>query len=151
MSTLEVGELLYEYTLKITGVTDYGISLEALMTRRVAIPPAGARFDVAVTGNSPGPRLMGKIAGVDYLWVRADGRFQIHVHAEIATDDGARIALHADGVARPRAGSAIIDLRENVTLFTSAPGYSWVNALQVWATGTVDIASGAIQVSGWSA
>jgi len=43
MSTIEVGELLYEYTVKITGMTEYGVSLESLMAGEVAPPPEGAR------------------------------------------------------------------------------------------------------------
>ena len=39
MSTIEVGELLYEYTVKLTRVTDYGIKLDDLMAGRVAPPP----------------------------------------------------------------------------------------------------------------
>ncbi len=151
MSTIEVGELLFDYTLKITNSTEYGVSLESLMAGSATIPPEGARFDVAVEGTSPGPKLKGKVAGIDYLWVRADGRFHIHVHADITTDDGSRIALHAEGVARPRPGSPIADLRENMTLFSSAKGYTWVNALQVWAVGTVDLATGVIHVKGYSA
>ena len=95
MSTIEVGELLYEYTVKITGMTEYGVSLESLMAGEVAPPPEGARFDVAFEGASSGPKLKGKVTGVDYLRIRADGRFQLHIHAEITADDGQKIALHA--------------------------------------------------------
>jgi hypothetical protein len=151
MSTIEVGELLYEYTLKITGVTEYGVSLESLMAGEVAPPPEGARFDVVFDGASRGPKLKGKVTGVDYVRIRADGRFQLHIHAEITADDGQKIALEADGVALPRKDSSIADLRENVTLFTSSKDYTWVNALQVWGIGTVDLAEQVVQVKGYSA
>jgi hypothetical protein len=151
MSTIEVGELLYEYTLKITGVTEYGVSLESLMAGEVAPPPEGARFDVVFDGASPGPKLKGKVTGVDYVRIRADGRFQLHIHAEITADDGQKIALEADGVALPRKDSSIADLRENVTLSTSSKEYTWVNALQVWGIGTVDLAEQVVQVKGYSA
>lgn len=98
MSTIEVGELLYEYTVKFTGMTEYGVSLESLMAGKVPPPPEGARFDVAFEGASNGPKLKGKVTGVDYLRIRADGRFELHIHAEITADDGQKIALHADGV-----------------------------------------------------
>lgn len=151
MSTIEVGELLYEYTVKFTGMTEYGVSLESLMAGEAAPPPEGARFDVAFEGASSGPKLKGKVTGVDYLRIRADGRFQLHIHAEITADDGQKIALHADGVALPRKGSSIADLRENVTLFTSSKDYTWVNALQVWGIGTVDLAEQVVQLKGYSA
>jgi len=151
MSTIEVGELLYEYTVKFTGMTEYGVSLESLMSGEAAPPLEGARFDVAFEGASNGPKLKGKVTGVDYLRIRADGRFQLHIHAEITADDGQKIALHADGVALPRKGSSIADLRENVTLSTSSKDYTWVNALQVWAIGTVDLAEQVVQLKGYSA
>ncbi len=37
------------------------------------------------------------------------------------------------------------ELRENVTLTTAEPGYAWVNSLQIWAGGTVDLAKGEAQ------
>ena len=66
MSTIEVGDLLYEYTVKFTEVTEYGVSLEALMAGEAAPPVEGARFDVAFEGESTGPRLKGNVKGVDH-------------------------------------------------------------------------------------
>ena len=151
MSAIEGGELVYEYTVSITGLTEYGFAFAPLMAGAVAPPPAGARFDVAFAGEATGPRLQGTVTGVDYLRVRADGRFELHIHAEIVAADGCRISLHADGVALPRSQGAIADLRENVTLATSAPEYVWVNALQIWGVGTVDLAKQVIHVKGYAA
>ena len=137
--TIPVGEHLYEVSVRFTRVTEFGVSMEALGSGQVQPPPEGARFDVAFEGSSRGPKLKGTMTGVDYLHVRADGRFQLHIHAEITTEDGAKIAFFADGVAIPREGSGILDLKENVTLTTSAKACSWVNQLQVWAIGTVDL------------
>ncbi len=151
MSTIDVGELLYDYTCKITGLTEYGVNFASLISGQTAPPPEGARFDVAFAGASQGPRLKGTVTGVDYLRVRADGRLQLHIHAEITADDGQKIALHADGVAILRKESSIADLRENVTLSTSGKDYTWVNTLQIWATGTVDLAEQVIRIKGYSA
>jgi hypothetical protein len=151
MSTIEVGELLYEYTVKLAGITEYGVSLESLMAGTAAPPTEGARFDVAFEGASIGPKVKGKVTGMDYLHVRADGRFQLHIHAEITTDDGHKISLHADGVGLPSKGSPIVGLRENVTLFASSERYAWVNALQVWGVGTVDLAKQVVHIRGYSA
>lgn len=151
MGTIDVGELLYEYTVSLTGITEYGVSFEGLMAGTTTPPPEGARFDVPFEGASNGPKLRGKVAGVDYLRVRADGRFELHIHAEITTDDGQKISLHADGVALPQPGSPVAGLRENVTLFTSSKAYAWVNGLQVWATGTVDLAQRVVTLKGYSA
>ena len=75
----------------------------------------------------------------------------LHIHAEITTDDGHKISVHADGVALPQPGSAVAGLRENVTLFTSSKAYAWVNGLQVWGTGTVDLAEQIVHIKGYSA
>lgn len=150
MSTVEIGELLYEYTLKITGLTEYGFSFEALMAGTAPPPPEGARFNVLFEGAAVG-KLKGTASGIDYLRVRADGRFDLHIHADITTDDGQKISLEGDGVALPREASPIADLRENVTLFTSSKSYAWVNTMQVWGIGTVDLAAQVINVKGYRA
>ena len=107
MSAIEAATLLYEYTLNVTSVTEYGVSLAALASGQVAPPSEGARLDVTFEGSASGPRIAGSVRGTDYLSVRADGRFDLHIHAEITTEDGAKIALFADGVALPRPGSPI--------------------------------------------
>jgi hypothetical protein len=38
-----------------------------------------------------------------------------------------------------------------VALFTSSRAYMWVNGLQVWATGTVDLAEQVVHDKGYSA
>ncbi len=150
MNKIELGEPVYEYTLKITGIVEYGVSLEELGAQKIPVPPEGARFDVIFAGEAKGSKLSGKVSGVDYLHVRADGRFQLDVHAEITTEDGQKISLKADGVAISREGSSISDLRENVTLFSSSKDYTWVNTIQVWAIGTVDLATQEIYIAGYS-
>ena len=150
MSTIEMGDAIYEYTVNIIGMPEYGVSFEELMTGKTQIPPEGARFDVAFAGDVSGPKLSGTVTGVDYLHIRADGRFQLDIHAEITTKDGQKISLKADGVAIPRKDSTISDLRENVTLFSSSKDYTWVNTIQVWAVGTVDLATKIIHVAGYS-
>jgi hypothetical protein len=50
-----------------------------------------------------------------------------------------------------RKGSSIADLRENVTLSTFSKDYLWVNALQIWALGTADLAQQVIHLKGYTA
>jgi hypothetical protein len=87
-------------------------------------------------------------AEVAYVHVRADGRCQLNIHAEITTEDGKKISLAADGVAIPEDGSPVFQRKENVTLMTNHPEYSWVNPIQVWAPGTVDVSKGEIRIKG---
>ena len=89
--------------------------------------------------------------GIDYVRVRADGRFELHIHAAITTQDGEKIAVFADGIAVPRPDSLIADLRENVTLHTSSESYKWVNGLQIWAAVTVDFSKQEVHVRGFVA
>jgi hypothetical protein len=142
------GEKIYEYEVDITGVTDYGLTMEAVLSGQVPIPAQGVRIDVAFAGRASG-RLAGQVRGVDYLRMRADGRIDLDIRATIETDAGQRIALSADGVASPRPGSPVVDLHENVTLSTAAPDFVWVNGRQVWAAGTVDLSTGRIRIEGY--
>lgn len=145
------GELIYEYTARLTHVTDYGLALADVLSGVATRPAEGLRTDVAFEGPVTGPKLRGTVNGIDYGTLRADGRAQLHIHAQITTDDGKRIALAADGVATVEPGCPTGQLRENVTLTTSEPDYDWVNSIQIWATGSVDFGAGQIHVSAYAA
>ena len=142
------GEKIYEYTLDVTGIVDYGASLADVLAGVGKFPPQGVRIDVAFAGRAEG-RLAGSVKGVDYTRMRADGRIDLDIRATLETDDGHRIALSADGIAVPRPGAPIADLWENVTLSTAAEAYAWVNTRQIWAIGTVDFSTGKIQIAGY--
>lgn len=142
------GEKIYEYDCDFTGVTDYGVTMEAILSGKERVPPQGARFDVAFEGRAKG-RLSGRVRGVDYLRMRADGRIDLDIRATIETDDGHRIALSADGVALPRVDEPVVDLFENVSLTTAAADYAWVNSRQIWAPGTVHLVAGKILIEGY--
>jgi hypothetical protein len=139
------GEKIYEYDLDVRGASDYGVSLADILAGKVKVPPQGARVDVAFEGRAKG-RLSGRVRGVDYLLIRADGRVDLDIRASIETDDGCRIALSADGVGTARAGEPVADLCENVRLTTAAADYAWVNARQIWGVGTVNFATGKIHI-----
>ena len=38
------GDKMYEYEFDITGVTDYGVSMDAILASKGTIPLQGARF-----------------------------------------------------------------------------------------------------------
>jgi hypothetical protein len=142
------GEKIYECDLDVTGMTDYGVSLEAVLSGEAKIPAQGVRIDVAFAGQAQG-RLSGRVHGVDYVRMRADGRVDLDIRGVIETDDGHRIALSADGVAVPRADEPIADFWENASLGTAAEKYGWVNTRQIWAVGTVNFASKKIHVEAY--
>ena len=143
-------EQLYEYAGTLTQRVDYGASADAIFSGETPPPPEGARFDAYFECKVTG-KVTGTVKGIDYLHIRADGRAQLHIHAEITTDDGKKISLAADGVATPQPGSPVFLLRENVTLISNHPEYQWVNAIQIWATGTVDLSTGELRVQGYRA
>src|SRR5438105_3679720 len=126
-----------------------GRPVEAYAFREVPAAAEGARVDVYFEGPVAGAKLSGSVKGVDYLNLRADGRFELDIYAEITTEDGKKIALAADGVALGKA--PVLQLRENVKLTTSHPEHAWVNPIQIWASGTVDLAKGEIRVKGYAA
>ena len=142
------GEKIYEYEFDITGVTDYGVSMDAILASKETIPPQGARFDLAVTGRGRG-RLAGRAHGIDYLRIRADGRIELDLHVTIETDDGRRIALSGDGQAAPRNDEPMLDIFANIRLSTADKEYAWVNARQIWAVGTASMATGKMNVEAY--
>jgi len=139
------GEKIYDFELDITGVTDYGVSMDAILAGSEKIPLHGARFDLAVDGRGKG-RLAGRQHGVDYLRVRADGRMELDLHVTLETDDGHRIALSGDGQAAPRPGEPVLDIFGNIRLSTASKEYAWVNERQIWSVGTASLATGKIHV-----
>jgi hypothetical protein len=88
------GEKVYECDFDVTGMTDFGITLDAILSGTEKIPPQGARVDVAYAGTIRG-RVSGSIRGVDYQVIRADGR--------------------------PRTGEPMADLFENVCASSRLP------------------------------
>jgi|tagenome__1003787_1003787.scaffolds.fasta_scaffold20275457_2 hypothetical protein len=144
------GEPVYEYEIQVVQTVEYGMSADSVLSGRDAPPPEGARFDLYLEGSVGGPRVRGTVKGVDYIRVRADGRMELHIHAEITTEQGAKVALEAGGIAIGRPGSAVFDLREHVALTSNHPELSWVNALEIWAAGTVDMSTGHVHVKGSS-
>jgi hypothetical protein len=144
------GALIYEYRPQITQVVEYGTSAEAVLSGQP--PPAeGARFDFHLEGPVSGPKLRGTFSGVDYIYLRADGRAELHIHGAITTEDGKRVALEAGGVAVPEEGCPIFQLREHVSLMSNHPELSWVNPIEVWARGVVDVSTGRVHVQAYGA
>ena len=89
-----------------------------------------------------GPRLTGTISGIDYLTVRADGLFQLHLHARVTTEDGTDISMSSEGVSMQMEGERLAQLRAAVSLFTASETYAWLNQLRLWAMGTLDPVKG---------
>jgi hypothetical protein len=150
VTAIEAGELIYEYTPRVTEIVEYGASAEAVLMRTSAPPEEGARLDLYLEGPVVAGKLKGTVRGVDYLNVRADGRVELHIHAQITLEDGKTVALLAGGVAIPEADSPVYQLREHVELTSNHPELAWVNTTEVWARGTVDVSTGEVHLTAYS-
>ena len=129
------GEKIYEMELDLTGVTDYGVSMEAILAGQEAIPLHGARFDLAVDGRYKG-RLAGRAHGVDYVRVRADGRMELGTSSYYS-------AL------KDATGEPVLDIFANVRLSTASKDYAWVNERQIWGVGTASLATRKVLAEGF--
>src|SRR3954468_12357211 len=150
MNSIDGGALIYEYRPQITQVVEFGASADAVLSGQ-APPPEGARFDFYLEGPVSGPKLQGTLSGVDYIYSRADGRAEIDIHGAITTEDGKRIALQAGGVAIPEEGSPVFQLREHVSLMSNHPELAWMNPIEVWARGVVDVSTGQVHLRAYAA
>jgi Protein of unknown function (DUF3237) len=144
------GELVYEYTPRVTRIVEYGISADAVLMRTSPPPKEGARLDLHLEGPVIAGKLQGTVTGIDYLNMRADGRAELDVRAHITLEDGSKVALAAGGVAVPEEGSSIFQLREHVRLTSHHPSLAWVNTIEVWARGTVDVATGEVHLRAYA-
>lgn len=142
------GELIYEYTARLTGFTEYGASFEAVVAGEAAPPPSGLRVDIRFEGEVRG-KLGGYIEGCDYLNLRADGRMELDIKATLTTPTGEKIAVTAGGIGIPQPGSTRSLLRENVKLTSAHPDYQWLNNLEIWAVGHADVRTGLVTVRGY--
>jgi hypothetical protein len=142
-------EHLFNEEIRLTGITEYGISWKDLTEGKATIAPQGARFDLAFEGRVIGGKINGVIKGVDYLEVRGDGKFMLNIHARIITDDGEIIAVKENGISTP-AGSGNARLNLNMELLTESSKYSWLNSRQIWVVGEVDMLSGQVVAAGFS-
>ncbi len=149
-ATTEIGERLFHETGRLTGISEFGVSWENLLKGEATLPPQGARFDITIEGRLEGERVTGKLTGIDYLVVRPDGYFDLNLYVTITTDDGATIAMHETGtLIRREDGPAELFL--NMRLSTAHKKYDWLNATPVWGRGTVDPATGEIDVTAFGA
>ncbi|MEQ8244859.1 DUF3237 family protein [Fulvivirga sp.] len=135
--------LLFEEDVQLTEVKDYGFSWDDFASGKRPIPSEGLKFDIHFEGDVTGEIIEGKIKGVDYLTVRADGRLFLDLHAAITTHDGSTIYVKETGI------NDNGHLRLAMDFHTNAEKYSWINYKHVWGVGTVDFATGKVKIKGY--
>jgi hypothetical protein len=142
-------ERVFDEEIQLTGITEFGISWEDLVKGNAQLPAQGARFNLEFEGSVNGENINGVIKGVDYLEIRADGKFMLNIHATIITDDGETISVKETGISTPDPlGKAVLHL--NMDFYTVSEKYEWLNKKQVWSVGEVDMTTGKVKVTGFS-
>ncbi|MGD8749563.1 MAG: DUF3237 family protein, partial [Balneolaceae bacterium] len=134
---------LFSEEVQVTNIIEYGMAWEDLLSSRTTIPPQGARFDIAFEATFKGPEISGTLKGIDFLKVRPDGKFMIDIQATMITRDGESIALHENGVLYRDAEQPYVGkLRLTMDCSTASEKYKWVNDLQIWGNGMIDMSKG---------
>jgi hypothetical protein len=142
-------EHLFDEEIRLTGITEYGISWKELIEGNAEIPVQGARFDLSFEGKVTGSKVNGVIKGIDYLEIRSDGKFTLNIHARIITEDGEIISVKENGISTP-GQSGVAKLNLNMEFLTTSSNYSWLNRKQVWVVGEVDMINGEVKAAGFS-
>jgi hypothetical protein len=123
----------------------------ARLTDSVAIGPVDGvvRVDNYFDGVMTAGALAGaRVRGVDQIGIRADGSVALDIRETIEAEHGA-IAADVRGYAVPRRGKPDLhDLRAFALFRTAVPEYAAYNTAVVEVTGTVDMATREIVVSG---
>ena len=142
---------LFEEQVQLTGIKEFGLSWEDMIQGKAGIPPEGARFDISFEGDLKGPQIEGRIRGVDYLTIRADGRHMLRIYATVITNDGESIALEEDGILIPDSENPEkASLQFSMKFTTAVTKYAWLKNLPVWATGNIDRVTGSVYVRAFS-
>ena len=143
VAILNQQDLLFEEDVMLTEVKEYGFSWQEFASGKSPIPTEGLRFDIHFEGDVTGDKISGRIKGVDYLTVRADGRLFLDLYASIKTKDEAVISVKESGI---NAGG---ELRLSMDFHTNDHRYRWLNHKHVWGVGTVDFQTGAVKIKGY--
>ena len=147
----EAVEHLFDETVQLTGIIEYGIPWQDLLTGQANAPAEGARFDLSFEGRLTGQEINGSIKGIDYLTVRSDGRFMLNIQATIVTDDGETISLREDGILTLGSNGKPANLHLNMQFTTHSEKYRWLNTTNVWGIGNVNMNKGQVRVCAYQA
>ena len=140
---------LFIQKAQLSYIREYGIGWEELLNGILAPPKQGVRFDIGFEGKLSGDSLRGGISGIDYLEVRADGKYQHVCYATIITHDGETIAFHETGTLIP-IEEGIVQLYLNMNFSTASANYQWLNQKLAWGLGEMDMRKGFVNTQAYT-
>jgi len=146
---MAVQEHLYDAKGQVTKTVDFGIDVR--VSSETPVPPQGLRFNIDWYAELTGPKLKGKIVGTNYAYTSADGLSHVDSQGVLTTPEGDRIAVHTTGISVREKNSPLFSQHENISFFTASDRYAWVNSIQAWGNGTVDLATGKFEVKAYIA
>jgi hypothetical protein len=121
MNSIGPMNLLMSFQGKVTELIHFGDT------------PLGRRFDVYFEGELSGGVLSGRMRGVDYILVRADGVAEINVRAAITTQDGINLSVIISGYHEK---GEIKDTQ--VKMVTGDKNYRWLSSAIIVGKGKSD-------------
>jgi imidazole glycerol phosphate synthase subunit HisF len=148
---------------KIEHLFSYTVSLK--MPPEVIGPVAeGIRVNFYLAGGEiRGPRCAGKVlpVGADWLLIRKDGIGLVDVRATMEMHDGALVYSAYTGVLDPGPNGyeAFVNgtlppkfpIRTAPRFQTAAPAYAWMNRVQAYGVGEVDLANALVSYDVYAA
>ena len=146
---MAVQEYLYDAKGQITKTIDFGIDLR--VSTQTPVPPQGLRFNFDWQADLAGSKLKGRIVGTNYAYTTADGVSHVDSQGVLTTPEGDRIAVHTTGISTRKKDSPLFLQHENISFFTGSERYRWVNQVQAWGNGTVDLATGRFEIKAYIA
>jgi hypothetical protein len=142
------GDLVCELNVQISGIVDFGMTLDQVLSG-TPLTSSGTRLDISWEGTIAGV-IKGRVSGIDYLYVRPDGRMELHIHGVITTEDEARVSFSALGACMLN-DNGTARLSEYMTMHTCFEQYTWVNQTALRAVGLVDLAAASISLQVYAA
>jgi hypothetical protein len=128
---------------------DYRFTARFTDSVQIGSVPGGVRVDNLFDGHMTEGELTGaRVRGVDQVTIRPDGSVELDIRETIETDRGA-ISADVRGYALPHPDAPHLHVIKGYALFqTAVPDYAAYNDAVVAVEGTVDMATGEIDVEG---
>jgi hypothetical protein len=111
----------------------------ALRPQEIGHTPEGDRVDVEFEGElCPGGRVSGRLKGIDYITINANGVGLLHIHGTVTNDATGLVAFLGTGLAT-LAADGTFTTREFFTFQTASAEVAWLNRIAGIGVGSGDL------------